>query len=302
MNRLQSKFLPLLALLAAASLLPATARSTDEPAAAAGGDAGIVFSAGRKNGGYWGVAERLKAVAAESELQVTVTASVGSVENLDRLADPDGPFNLTLTQADALKRYLQDHPGFANRIEILESIGLECVFIVAPAQSDIENDQDLQDDKGYRLAIPDRDSGVAVTFDYMTMLVPGLANTQPVYTDTLGAMRRFGNPDAPDAVMLVHRPKVRSAELQFALDKPESFKLIPVEDRHLADTLPTGESVYEFLDVPLIRSGLNADRSIPTICTKGLLVASTRKLAPDVKERLKKIIDFQWMRIYPTDG
>jgi hypothetical protein len=177
------------------------------------------------------------------------------------------------------------------------------VFIIASPQSGIESDQDLQDPKGHRIAIPGADSGVAVTFDYMASLVPGLSNTTPVYTDTLEAMHGFGGPDAVDAVMLVHRPKVRSPELQLALDEPEKYRLIPVEDRHLADTLPSGEAVYAFIDLPLVRSGLgSAGRTLPTVCTKGLLLTSPRKLAPGIEERLKRLVDFEWMRIYPTDS
>jgi TRAP-type uncharacterized transport system substrate-binding protein len=306
MNQLQFRFLPGLAVLAALLLLRLTASYADESASEPAGlppqatGADIVFSAGRQGGGYWGVAERLRKVAAESGLAIAVRESVGSVENLNRLSDPEDPVNLTLTQSDALKRFLQEHPGLANKIEILESIGLECVFIVASADSGIENDQDLQSEKGYRLGIPSEVSGVAVTFDYMTKLVPGLANTSPVYGDTMEAMRNFGQPDAPDAVMLVHRPKLQSPELQMALDAPERYKLIPVEDRHLADKLPSGEAVYDFLDIPLIRAGLATDRSLPTVCTKGTLIASKRKMTPGTKEQLSKIIDFQWMRIYPT--
>jgi hypothetical protein len=302
MNQSQSKLFPLLAAIAAFFLLPATASHAEEPtvapAAATGAD--IVFSAGRKGGGYMGVAERLKKVAAESGLVVAIRESAGSVQNLKRLANPEDPVNLILTQSDALKRYLEEHPGVANKIEILESIGLECVFIIASADSGIENDQDLQSEEGHRLAIPGAESGVAVTFDYMTKLVPGLANTKPVYMDTMEAMRGFGKGAKADAVMLVHRPKLQSQALQLALDEPDRFRLIPVEDRHLADELPTGEAVYDFLDVPLIRTGLNVDRSLPTVCTKGKLIASTRKMSPGVKEQLRKVIDFQWMRIYPT--
>jgi hypothetical protein len=300
MHSTKNKLLSLLAALALGPLLPAAGTLADDHSAAG---ADIVFSAGRKDGGYWGVAERMRSVAAEQGLRVQVLPSVGSIENLNRLADPESPVNLTLTQADALKHYLNDNPGFANRIQALESIGLECVFVIASPGSGIETDQDLQDPAGRRLAIPGADSGVAVTFAYMTSLVPGLDNTRPVYTDTLEAMKHFGRPDAVDAVMLVHRPKVRSPELQLALDDPLSYRLIPVEDRHLADTLPSGEEVYEFLDLPLVRTGLAAaDRTHPTICTKGLLLSSPRKLGPGVGDRLRRLIDTDWMRVYRTES
>jgi TRAP-type uncharacterized transport system substrate-binding protein len=293
--------LPLVVIVLTALLLPVAAPATNGSEADAAAD--IVFSAGRKGGGYWGVAERLQGVAEESGLTIEVRESVGSIQNLERLADPGSSVNLTLTQADALRKYMKENPGFASHIEILESIGLECVFIISATEGEIKSDQDLQDPRGYRIAIPGEQSGVAVTFDYMTNLVPGLDNAKPVYTDTQAAMERIlaRDPSAVDAVMLVHRPKVRSPEIHLALDKPDVFRMVPVEDRHLADKLPSGETVYDFLDVPLIRLGLSTDKSVPTICTRGKLLSSRDKMSPEVAATLKRIIDFQWMRIYPTD-
>jgi TRAP-type uncharacterized transport system substrate-binding protein len=295
-----NKLWPLLALILAGPASGPTL-AADEPKATAG--SGIVFSAGRKGGGYWDIAERLQAVGAESALKVEVLQSMGSIENLERLANPENPVNLTLSQADALKQYMKQNPGFSGQFKILESIGLECVLIVSSAKGDIKSDQDLQDPKGHRIAIPGERSGVAVTFDYMTNLVPGLDNTKPVYTDTIEAMKkiRAGDSDAVDAIMLVQRPKVRSTEIHLALDRPSVFHLVPVEDRHLLDELPNGETVYEFLDVPLTPGGLRSGKSVPTVCTKGLLLSSRSKLDPASNAKLKQIIDFEWMRVYPTD-
>jgi TRAP-type uncharacterized transport system substrate-binding protein len=294
------KLLPLFALIMAGTA-SGPALGAEEPAAEQRPD--VVFSAGRKGGGYWGFAERLQAVGAESALEVEVLESEGSIENLERLADPDNAVNLTLSQADALKQYMKQNPDFSSQFKILESIGLECVFIVSSAKGNVKSDQDLQDPRGHRIAIPGEQSGVAVTFTYMTNLVPGLDNTKAVYTDTLEAMKkmRAGDSDAVDAIMLVHRPKVRSPEIHLALDKPSIFHLVPVEDRHLLDELPNGETVYEFLDVPLIRGGLRSGKSVPTVCTKGLLLSSRNKLDGAASAKLKRIIDFQWMRVYPTD-
>ncbi len=300
MHKSIRKLWPLLALILAGPAAAPTL-AAEEPEKAGGPD--IVFSAGRKGGGYWGIAERLQAVGAESGLKIEVLASVGSIENLNRLADPDNPVNLTLTQADALQRYLKRNPDFSGQFKILESIGLECVFVISNANGDVKSDQDLQDPKGHRIAIPGEQSGVAMTFEYMSDLVPGLSNTKPVYMDTLEAMKkmRAGDSDAVDAIMLVHRPKVRSPEIHLALDKPSLFHLVPVEDRHLLDELPNGESVYEFLDVPLIRGGLRSGKSVPTVCTKGLLLSSLSKLDGASNAKIKRIIDFQWMRVYPVD-
>lgn len=294
------KLWPLLALILAG---PASGPTLATEESGTAPESGVVFSAGRKGGGYWSIAERLQAVGAESALEVEVLESMGSIENLERLSDPNNPVNLTLSQADALKQYMKKNPGFSGQFKILESIGLECVLIVSNAKGDIKSDQDLQDPKGHRIAIPGEQSGVAVTFGYMTDLVPGLDNTKPVYTDTVEAMKkiRAGDSDAVDAIMLVQRPKARSPEVHLALDRPSVFRLVPVEDRHLLDELPNGETVYEFLDVPLTPGGLRSGKSVPTVCTKGLLLSSRNKLDPAANAKLKQIIDFEWMRVYPTD-
>ena len=177
------------------------------------------------------------------------------------------------------------------------------MFIIADAKGDVKSYQDLQDPKGHRIAIPGEQSGVAVTFDYMKKLIPGLENTEPVYTDTVKAMKkiRAGDRDAVDAVMLVQRPLLRKPEIHFAESTPSIFHMVSVEDRNLLNTLPNGEEVYEFLDVPLMPGRLFLGKSVPTVCTKGLLLASESKLDQEKGEKIKRIVDFQWTRIDTLD-
>ena len=63
-------------------------------------DPGIVISTGKSGGGYNTIGENLKAVLAEQEQTAEVLTSVGSLENLNRLNDPDSPVNVALTQAE----------------------------------------------------------------------------------------------------------------------------------------------------------------------------------------------------------
>jgi len=267
-------------------------------------ESGIVISAGREGLGYWGIATRLQAVALEASLSVEVVESVGSTENLERLADPKNPVSLALTQSDALRNYLDLHPGFRVDLEIFESIGMECVFVITHAGSGVRSVDDLRaSGAGHRLAIQSADSGSAVTFDVMRKIDPDLANTAVVYMDTRVAMDQLGTdgPNAVDTVMLVHRPKVLSPELRRALTNPGQFQLVSFDDPDLAGKLPNGDPVYIPLDVPLIRSGWKTERSVPTLCMKGLLVGSRSKLSPADRTRLERIINNQWMRVYAED-
>jgi len=262
---------------------------------------GIVISAGREGLGYWGIATRLQAVALESLLPIDVRESVGATENLKRLADPESPVSLALTQSDALRHYLDLHPGFQVDLEIFESIGKECVFVITDKNSGLHSEDDLRaPDAGHRLAIQSADSGSAVTFELMRKHAPDLENTEVVYMDTRIAMDQLGtdSPDAVDAVMLVHRPKVHSPELRRALTDPERFRLVSFNNPDLGGKLPNGDPVYVSLDVPLIRSGWKTKRSVRTLCMEGLLVGSRNKLSPTDRARLVQIIELQWMRIY----
>jgi TRAP-type uncharacterized transport system substrate-binding protein len=264
-------------------------------------ESGIVISAGREGLGYWGIATRLQAVALESALPVDIRESVGATENLKRLADPESPVSLALTQSDALRRYLDLHPGFQVDLEIFESIGKECIFVITDKNSGLHSEDDLRaPEAGHRLAIQSADSGSAVTFELMRKLAPDLENTEVVYMDTRIAMDQLGtsSPDAVDAVMLVHRPKVHSPELRRALTDPEHFRLVSFNNPDLSGKLPNGDPVYVSLDVPLIRSGWKTERSIRTLCMEGLLVGSRSKLSPTDRAKLERILELQWMRVY----
>lgn len=266
-------------------------------------DPPLVISAGREDGGYWGVAKRLQQVAMEKELRVTVIVSTGSMENLKKLDDPGSPVALGLTQADALKNYLESHPDFLGRIKILESAGPECIFVIAGNQGKIDTSGDLHRNKGIRLAIPGPESGTAVTFRNISRLKPEYAGIAVTYMAADEALKAIDNAAEPrvDALMLVQHPKVHTAEIRYALEHPQQYRFVPIKDLQLSERLPDGQPVYESLDLPLQRSTWdNATRSVETICTKGLLVGAWDKLSASQRDILKHILDFDWMRIYDT--
>ena len=269
-----------------------------------GGDGGtLVISAGKQGRGYWGVASRLQAVGKERALAVEVQESDGSLENLQRLFDPQNPVGLALTQSDALNQYPSSHPESTPKLEILEYIGQECVFIIADNNSGIRSDQDLQRSDGKRIAIRSANSGTAVTFGYMSMLEPELKNTSVVYQDPLQAMQNFGSSgeQAADAVMFVQRPKVRTPEILLALERPADYRFVEVTNKKFSGELPNGEQVYSFLDIPLLRSEGKVTLSVNSICTKGLLVTAANKLSAEQRRTLTQIINYDWMRVYATE-
>lgn len=275
----------------------AAAESSD----AAGPD--LVFSAGKKDSGYWGVANRLKKVAGGQGLKVDIQESVGSVQNLERLEDSTNPVNIALTQADALHEYLQQHPSFANRLTIVESIGLECVFLITSVQSGVHSDAELASKNGFKIAVPGAESGVAVTYRNLSKLNPALAGTEAVYTDSQAAMQALAGKggERVDALMIVLRPKERTAEIQQAIDQPDAYRFVTFRNLNFDAKLPDGQPIYSFLDLPLVREKLKVVKSLPTVCTNGVLVTSPDKLALKTRRSLDKIVNEQWMQIYSKD-
>ena len=268
-------------------------------------DPPIVISTGKSGGGYNTVGERLKSVLAEQDQPAQVQTSAGSLENLNRLDDPQSPVNVGLTQADALKYYLKEHPGFADQFISLGEIGKECVFIVTGKDSDIRDDSDLQQTKGRLIAVQSPNSGVAVTWEYMTVLEPEFKNTAPAFVDGAEALLQIksgGKASKIQAAMVVQRPMAKSTEMQVVLENPKDFRLIPIKDWDLNDKLPDGSAVYTFEDVTVAEKKWGFDTTVDTICTRGLMLANKSKLTADQRTRLSKVMLLAASRVVGDTG
>ena len=269
-------------------------------------DPPIVISTGKSGGGYNTIGERLKNVLAEQDQPAQVLTSAGSIENLTRLDDPQTPVSVGLTQADALKYYLKDHPGFADQFINLGEIGKECVFIVTGKDSDIRSDSDLQQKGKNRLiAVQSPKSGVAVTWEYMTLLEPAFKNTAPAFVDGAEALLQIksgGKASQIQAAMVVQKPMAKSTEMQVVLDNPKDFRLVPVKDWDLNDKLPDGSAVYTFENVTVAEKKWGFDTTVDTICTRGLMLANKNKLTADQRTRLSKVMLLAASRVVGEPG
>ncbi len=268
-------------------------------------DPPIAISTGKSGGGYHTIGERLKSVLAEQDQPAQVLTSAGSVENLARLDDPQNPVSVGLTQADALRYYLRNHPGFADRFISLGEIGKECVFIVTGKDSDIRSDSDLQDAKGRLIAVQSPNSGVAVTWEYMTALEPAFKNTAPAFVDGAEALLQIksgGKASKIQAAMVVQKPMAKSTEMQVVLENPKDFRLVPVKDWDLNDKLPDGSAVYTFENVTVAEKKWGFDTTVATICTRGLMVANKTKLTADQRTRLSKVMLLAASRVVGETG
>ena len=262
---------------------------------------GLVISSGAKGGGYWSAAARLQKVVHDMGADAKNLTSTGSLANLEALTDPASPVSLAFAQADALQYFLYDRPGARPQLDVLENIGQECVFIITAASSKLRSDADLQKAGNPRLAIASHTSGVAVTFNYMTRLVPEFEKVQVNYQDTRMAMEQLGSAQAPvDAVMVVHRPREHSPELDLALVDRERYRILEIKNERLTGKSSDGQEVYRGMNLAIPDPEGGDPALLNTICVKGLLVANREKLSEAQQSLLADVVNVHWMRVFAT--
>ena len=258
---------------------------------------GIVLSSGVEGGGYWNAGTRLQRVAKDMDIAVENLPSAGSLENLGKLLDEDSPVNLAFAQADATQHYLNEHKSASIKLQMLENIGQECVFIVTDINSGIRTDQDLQVAQDLSLGIPSATSGVAVTFDYMASQISEMSDIEVSYGDLDAAMEQLGTPEATvDAVMMVHRPKELSPEVNQALANSDRYQFVQLSDKRLTEKLWNGQKIYRAMKLALPETS----EPLETICVRGLLLANREKLTIGQRNGLSELVSYNWMRVYAT--
>ncbi|CAA0116614.1 Uncharacterised protein [Halioglobus japonicus] len=258
----------------------------------------VVLSSGQEGGGYWSAAKRLQSVASKrADLAVEVLPSAGSLENMEKILDDASPVNLAFSQADAAQSFLDNHPGQIEKLDLLESIGQECVFIVTSSDSEIRNEKDLRAATDLRLGISSATSGVAVTFDYMKSEIPDMGDISVVYGDTLQAMKDINAPDATvDAVMMVHRPRAHSPEVEYALANSDQYRFVELNDEMFLQSMWNGSKIYRTMNLAMPEPS----EPVKTLCMRGVLLANKQKLTIEQRNKLSDLMLYHWMEIYPT--
>ncbi len=259
----------------------------------------IVISSGLEGGGYWNAGNRLQTVASGMGLTVENQASTGSLINLRKLLDKNSPVSLAFAQADALQYYLNDKPDAAQAIETLETIGQECVFIISDSDSSIRSDKDMQKERRMGLGIRSPNSGIRVTFDYMSSLVPELEYISVHYGDTVDMMENFTTAlTKVKAVMIVHGPNERSPEIDLVMANPDRFRFVKIADKRLIQNPSGGEAAYR--SVRVTPGAVKSAGAVQTICMRGLLLANRNKLSVEQRNKLTELINNHWGQVYAT--
>lgn len=265
------------------------------PSAALAQSWDAAISTGHKGGSYFYIGKRLQStMQIQHDLRVNVETSSGSIQNLARLADPSSEIGLALTQTDALSQFLKNNAKFANEFIVLGDAGKECVVLITGKKSGIANFSDLKNSPGGEISIDDPGSGASATFAYLQAMDPEFAQTTAVYVDTIEALLQIkvaGQYTKLKAAMLVQRPSTRSPPVMILLDNPNDYRLLPISKVDVENRkLPDGSVVYTFEKVNIGNTtGANA-LNVDTICTRGLLLASKRKLSREVRSKLSALM------------
>ena len=252
---------------------------------------GAVIGTGQESGSYFAIGQRLRtAMKLEHDLDIRVKTSFGSLQNLARLADPSSDVSIALTQADALSRFLHDNAGFASQFLVLGDMGRECALLITDKTSSVVNFKDLKGAPGSEVSVNDLGSGAAVTFDYLKAMNPGLREVKLRYVDTMEAllqMRVAGRQSRLKATMLVQRPSTRTEVVKVLLQNAADYRLIPIRESDVENgRLPDGSVVYSFEKVNVGESMGEDALEVETLCTRGLLLASKKKLGRDFRSKL----------------
>jgi len=265
------------------------------PGAAWAQEPDAVMITGREGGNYYYIGQRLKsAMLLKHNTLIEVLTSRGSLENLRSLHDLFSPVGIALTQADALNRYLHDHPEFAEEFIVLGDAGKECVFVITRHDSGITTADNLKEATGGEISVDDTESGASVTFEYMAELEPRFRAITPVSVDVMEAllqMKVAGEHTKLRAAMIVQRPKARSAPIKTFLENPDAYRLVPITEADVGNAkLPDGSVVYTFERVTV---GGISDRhplEVDTLCTRGLMLASKKKLSKALRSQFSAVM------------
>ena len=245
----------------------------------------LVISTGAESGYYYTVARGLRAVLrSQYGTPLEIRTSAGSLENLALLDDPASPVAIALTQADALKYYIGDHPEFVSRHVELADVGEECVFLITGKRKGIKSLADLKAEGSRELAVGRLGSGAAVTWEYMNRIEPSFRQTKPVNVEMIEALlglKQIPQSSAIVAAMMVQRPRTLSAPVETVLDRRDDYEIVPIREGDVdPGSFEGGRPVYSFEEVS-VGFGRDYRATFETICTRGLLIAARAKLTEE---------------------
>lgn len=251
----------------------------------------LVVTSGSDGGTYYGVfGKNLTGLLNQRGYRSALIESKGSVHNLERVAS--GEAHVGFTQSDALGAYLNGSPNAP--IEIMGSLGQECMYLAANVDGPVDSEDDLAD-SSVKIAVGPDGSGSAATWDYMRILEEGYKQAQ---TDYVGGMRAVSQliSGQYDAFLWVTSPGNLNHEFIRAVVGNDQIDFVDVDDWDLNDELPNGQQVYTFNDDVVVEEGMFNDTEISTACMDVLVIANSN-VSDDALEDMATMLVMDKTRI-----
>lgn len=179
----------------------------------------LVISAGREDGAYYRVSQRYAEALREHGIALRVHTSAGSLENLERLRDPDSEIDLAFVQGGTA------HGSDTSGLLGLASVYYEPLWLFVPHGQSLDFIHQLQ---GRRIAVGAAGSGTrAVTQtlleanelqadDYTAVPLSGGEATEALLQGEVDALFAVGSPAAPNIARLLREERLQPLGLRRA--------------------------------------------------------------------------------------
>ena len=257
----------------------------------------VVISTGSRGGAYHATGEQMAKILTEYDYEAKVEKSKGSVENIDRVAN--GEAALGFAQLDAVAWWMARNPTKSKSFKVLGNLFPECVYIAVNKDGPIDDEGDLQSDKG-KIAVQKKGSGAAVTWEYMRELNAGYAKSQTFYKGGMQVLSQLASqPDGDiNAFLWVSNPEKLDQRYLNTVLNNDQLELINVNDWDLNDKHEElGRSIYRF-EKPEVKKGFLNDQEIKTICMDSVVIASNNA-DDDMVDDVADILINNRTRLFP---
>lgn len=259
----------------------------------------VVISTGGRGGSYFATGEQLATILTEFDYKTKVVKSKGSVENIDRVANSEA--SLGFAQLDAVAWWMTRNPKRTKDIKVLGNLYPECVYIAVNKDGPIDDEGDLQTDKG-KIAVQKKGSGAAVTWEYMRGLNSSYSKSQTFYQGGMQVLSELASkPDGDiNAFLWVSNPeKLDQRYLKTVLNN-DQLELIDVDDWDLNDKHEAlGRSIYRF-EKPDVQKGFLNDKEVNTICMDSVVIAS-KYADDDMVDDVADVLINNRARLFPPE-
>lgn len=241
----------------------------------------LVMTTGSPGGSYVNIGKITKGLATQYKLDIELSESMGSIENIERVAE--GEAAIGLAQADVYKEYL--NANSPSNLKIMTYLKEECLFLVGRKGGKVDGPGSLQQ-KGVKVDVGDMAGGTSGSWSYIERLEDKYKRVQKFYDGHPFALMQVISGDV-DASVFVTAPGYLNHESFKIINSNPDLVWLDFNDWDLNDELD-GKPVYTFRDV-VVEKGTFFDTKVEIPCTKLLVFFNTDLVEGKDKNNLAKL-------------